>query len=338
MNKIISEFNNGSSLIYKKENGRIIKGLLLENGDEKYYDVLFFGDFKNNRAIIDNSEFIYYIDRKGEIITKHNYTMGSCFSENRAVVFTREATILIDENGNEIKYFPDNPVIFDFSDGLALISSISDKGEKRTDGFIDYQGNMIIPFIFENEIPNPEDLLNTDQFYCNGRIRFKLNGKYGFIDKNINIIVEPIYEMASGFSEGLAAVSVNGRIGFIDTSGKLVINFEYENTVNFSEGIAPVCINGKWGAIDINENVVLDFKYDSMADCRSGEIPFCTNGKWGILGIDGQIIIPPRFDYIYHKIDGVYRIVLHGKVGFTNLRNQLILNTLPESYEKYILN
>ena len=54
-----------------------------------------------------------------------------------------------------------------------------------------------------------------------------VNGRYGYIDASGRIVVQPQFEGARDFSEGLAAVLLNGKWGFIGPSGKLVIVPEY---------------------------------------------------------------------------------------------------------------
>ena len=46
--------------------------------------------------------------------------------------------------------------------------------------------------------------------------------KYGFIDKSGKMVIEPQFDNAEPFSEGLAQVEKDGKLGFIDKSGKVV--------------------------------------------------------------------------------------------------------------------
>lgn len=51
--------------------------------------------------------------------------------------------------------------------------------------------------------------------------------KWGYLDLAGNIVIQPEYERATDFSEGLAAVQLAGKWGYIDKFGKHVIDFDY---------------------------------------------------------------------------------------------------------------
>jgi hypothetical protein len=49
-----------------------------------------------------------------------------------------------------------------------------------------------------------------------------IGGKWGFIDKTGVFLIEPKYDYAGKFSEGLAGVEIRGKWGYIDKTGKYV--------------------------------------------------------------------------------------------------------------------
>jgi hypothetical protein len=57
---------------------------------------------------------------------------------------------------------------------------------------------------------------------------------------DITTIVEPQYEDADYFSDGLAAVKKDGKWGYIDEEGKMVIEPQFDYAGTFSEGVAVV--------------------------------------------------------------------------------------------------
>lgn len=67
-------------------------------------------------------------------------------------------------------------------------------------------------------------------------------GKFGYMDQTGRVVIEPQFDRAYPFTEGLAAVSIANKAGFIDTSGKIVIPLQYYTAYPFSDGVAAVSI------------------------------------------------------------------------------------------------
>ena len=117
----------------------------------------------------------------------------------------------------------------------------------------------------ENEDVSGEDINLTSQ---EGE-----NEKYGFIDKSGKFVIEPQFEFADDFSEGLAIVTINDEYGFIDKSGKFVIEPQFEYASKFSDGISRVENNGKEFKIDTNGNVVSDLdSYEDFTESKLEDI------------------------------------------------------------------
>ncbi|HPJ02920.1 MAG TPA: WG repeat-containing protein [Candidatus Limiplasma sp.] len=66
------------------------------------------------------------------------------------------------------------------------------------------------------------------------------NWKWGFVDRNGEVIVETIWDSASEFSEGLAGVERDGKWGFINIYGDLVIDLKWDDVWIFSDGYCRV--------------------------------------------------------------------------------------------------
>lgn len=62
----------------------------------------------------------------------------------------------------------------------------------------------------------------------------KINGKWGFINANGEVVIEPQYEDARSFSFGFAAVKINDLWGFINNSGELVIDAKFMDAKDFN--------------------------------------------------------------------------------------------------------
>ncbi len=71
----------------------------------------------------------------------------------------------------------------------------------------------------------------------------KSGNRYGYIDKTGHFVINPQFDFAWIFSEGLAAVLIGdeetGKWGYIDKTGHFVINPQFNfGAFNFSEGLS----------------------------------------------------------------------------------------------------
>ncbi len=325
---VIGDFKDNSAIVYKKENHQLVKGLLFEDGTEKWFEVLHFGDFHNGLAIVDNNKKVGYINRHGDVVIPTKYIIGDDFSEERAFVTNGNDTILIDTKGQEIRKWNESLVTSNFSNNLARVDRIVEYGEKKISGFIDRQGEFVIPFIEEKYITSILDLIDEDDKYSDGLIRMKLNEKYGFIDDDINTVIPFIYDWTSRFENGIAAVCLNDKYGFIDKNNDEVIPFVYDDALNFSEGLASVMLDGQWGVINIMQETVIPFEFDGVGKLINGEIPIRIEGKWGLVDVNRENIIEPIFDSITHFNDGICQFTLKNKKGVMDRSGNSLISDL----------
>ena len=80
------------------------------------------------------------------------------------------------------------------------------------------------------------------------RIGDEETGKYGYINKEGQFVIKPQFYYAGYFSEGLAEVSIDGeKYGYINKEGQFVIKPQFDYAGSFSEGLAKVRVGEKWG-------------------------------------------------------------------------------------------
>ena len=100
-------------------------------------------------------------------------------------------------------------------------------------------------------------------------------GKFGFIDRRGEVVVEPRFDHAEDFSEGLAAVAVSGKWGYIDKTGGFVLGARF-NARAFDEGLAFVKVGG--------------YDADAIVDVVGA---FDTGGEWAYIDKSGEYVWPP---------------------------------------------
>lgn len=154
--------------------------------------------------------------------------------------------------------------------------------------------------------------------------------RYGFVDQNGNVIVEPKYAEAGNFSEGLAKVGKDGKYGFVDKGGKVVVPLEYDVAGDFSDGLAPVGKSGKYGFVDQSGQIVIPLEYDTAGDFSDGLARVWKGSKGGAINTTGQIVIPLEYDEVGDFCDGLARVGKDGKYGFVDKTGQVVV---PPKYD-----
>jgi len=96
----------------------------------------------------------------------------------------------------------------------------------------------------------------TFLFIFLGLVFVKLTGKWSDIDKKGKKYLDGICPPE------LIPCRVGDKWGFCDRNGEIVIPCKYDHVGFFSEGLACVKLNGKWGFIDKEGKEVIPRMYD----------------------------------------------------------------------------
>jgi hypothetical protein len=80
-----------------------------------------------------------------------------------------------------------------------------------------------------------------------GFYKVRIGGKFGYIDKQGKLVIQPAFDDARKFRDGLAPVKLNGLFGYVDRSGTLVVKPQFQVTQAFTSGLAAVKRDGRLG-------------------------------------------------------------------------------------------
>jgi len=215
-----------------------------------------YSPFKNGIASIKRNSKYGSIDLNGHEKINCIYDIPVEFSEGLAAVS------IIDEhnplNLTAIKYRNYSPKYLSGylqNNKTVWIEPNGDKYNKESheltsknhkSGYINVDGEVAIPFLFDLAFPFKEGLACV----CKENL-------FGYIDYTGTWKIENIHEDARDFSEGLAAVRKNGKWGYINNSGVLQIEFQYLEATEFLNGWAKVKINkSDYQFIDSSGNII----------------------------------------------------------------------------------
>lgn len=113
------------------------------------------------------------------------------------------------------------------------------------------------------------------------------NKKWGFVDKKGLWIIQPKYQNARDFKEGVGAIQKGSKWGFISASGKLSIKPKFGYVQDFSEGKAAVLSYKQLAGTNRNDHL---------------------QRKWGYIDKSGEFAIPYTFRNA-NNFDGGFALV-----------------------------
>ena len=192
----------------------------------------------------------------------------------------------------------------EWGEGILLVG-IGPK-ESRKYGLLSTTGKVLIE-------PNHQDGYFESQFR-EGLGLIKKHGRYGYIDLEGNIKIQPTLDYSYGFSDGLAAFKSGGKwvvtkeryytaaghtgglTGYIDRTGKVTIPPKFERSDGFSEGLAATQEGAKWGYIDKTGAFAIEPRFDHAWSFSEGRAVVSLNGKYGFIDKIGDWVTEPKFD------------------------------------------
>lgn len=134
------------------------------------------------------------------------------------------------------------------------------------------------------------------------------NNKWGYCDKFGTVQIDPKFESAEWFSEGMAIVVVNEKYGFINKIGKLVIPAQFDDAMPFTEGHALVEQGEKWGMIDRNGVFVIQPEYEDLGALSNGLCYFEEDDLYGYFDAKGNKRLKAQYTEAF-DFEGDYAVV-----------------------------
>ncbi len=174
--------------------------------------------------------------------------------------------------------------------------------------------------------------------FSEGLAAIKQNGKYGYINKQGQLVIQLQFDNANSFSEGLAFIYQNGQFGFINQQGQWIIQPQFTNANSFSEGLAKAEAqnNNKYGFINKNGEWIIQPKFPIVGKFSDGLAAVCQNGRWGFINKNGEWVIQPQFGWAFSFSKGLAAALQkNGKWGFIDKQGQWVIQPQFEDYSDF---
>jgi hypothetical protein len=176
-----------------------------------------------------------------------------------------------------------------------------------------------------------------------GLYPIRQNNKVGFINRSGHIVIEPQFDEACGFSEGLSLAAANGKWGYIDRTGEFVIQPQYDYAEHFLGGIAFVEKDERFTYIDASGQLVAEVagqvSYADGSRSATWKVPSTFVDRRSGVEIrnpqrevererdfvpDPQVEIDQFEDYTYAS-EGFMAVQVNGKWGYIDQTGEFII-------------
>lgn len=184
--------------------------------------------------------------------------------------------------------------------------------------------------------------------------------KFGYADDKGNIAIEPLFDFAHDFHDGVAIVEEgydmnfeSGLYSIIDKKGNFVRRFsraEADKLSDFENGYAVFRrLNHKkkatakdevrliseiygeqcdYGFVDKNAKELFTAKFEDLKAFSEKFAQAKLNGKWGYINEKGEFVIAPKYDFTRPFSEGLAAVRSGDKTGFIDRDGNQVIKTI----------
>jgi len=187
------------------------------------------------------------------------------------------------------------------------------------------------PAISETESTSPTGVSAPPENPADKLFVFKKNGKCGYINHKGEWVIQPKYETAYPFVEGLALVTMGKKNLLIDARGAPIILPDGVTDVStFKGGLAPVTVGGKTGFISRSGKIVtppfLEISAKEVSLPSEGMHMVMQDSLFTFVDSTGKIIRQPGFEYALDFFEGRALVSNGGKYGYMDKSGRLVIS------------
>jgi WG containing repeat len=141
--------------------------------------------------------------------------------------------------------------------------------------------------------------------------------KAGYINSRAHTVIDPVFDDAERFVEGLASVRIDGRYGVIDLAGAWIIPPCSMTPFAFSESRSPYTQDRLWGVMAADGKVIVLPKYHAVSRFQEGRAWVRDPSQnYGFIDTHGDEVIPPFFEDARLYRGGLAPAKLQGRWGY----------------------
>ena len=313
-----------------------------------------------------------YINHNGSFAISASYDKALSFSEGLAAVKKNGRWGYIDSSGILVIAY-EYSVAFPFSEGRAIVGVTTNEEDEMSIllGVIDINGqiisndigaepiNLFLACLLDDAIAiimnelRPPIVNEVVPIYADGLAPYccRTTGKWGYIGRDGNTIIDPVYLCAWNFLNGNALVAIenNEKKGdkciiwrYINVQGEVILDIDCKFALPFREGLAPCCIDEKYGYIGIDGKLIIEPAFLFAGFFSGGYAPVqITESSCGIIDNNGHIISTISNNIVIADWGGFSEGLClvrsqSGKYGFIDYSGRLVITPAFEYAGRFV--
>ncbi len=146
------------------------------------------------------------------------------------------------------------------------------------------------------DYPFMEELLQDFNLSATSFYPARKGAKWGYIDENGVMRIEPVYDWCEPFAENFASVGKDDKANFVGKDGRELSTDDFDEVYSFKNGYAVVETDGKVGLVNRLGNWLLAPEYEECGEFSEGFVYASQGGKFGYFNSKGKAVIPFDFD------------------------------------------
>ena len=206
-----------------------------------------------------------------------------------------------------------------WTEGFALV--------QKTDGewsYIDEDGQT-------RKVPDKEygDL----GMFSEDRVSSSKEGKYGYLDENMEPAGKFIWDDLTGIRNGTGAGLADGKWTLVDDDGEARNDGQYDDVIIDENGFcsAQECIfvkeDGTYHIINTKGKQIGGLEFENArAFTEDGYAAVCSGGKWGFVDQDGELVIDYSYEDARSFQNGYAAVCVEGKWGYIDEDGNMVID------------
>ncbi|MBM7650695.1 WG repeat-containing protein [Neobacillus cucumis] len=263
----------------------------------------------NGLAIVHLMDKSGIINEQGYFIVKPKYDTIQSFSEGRSIVNDREGNKVIDESGKVITDRAYTVISPEYIQGRVEAAETDEQGNYQY-GYLNKRGKIVIPLIYES----------TSEFTEGRAVVKTLKGQYQLIDLTGKVLQTYPYAWVGNYGQGLLSFkkSNDGKYGYIDIQGNIVMEPNFTTAERFVDSRAVVSIDGDqrglYGLIKPDGNYIIKPHYNGIVYLGENRFAIgkeldpkqaCIRSIFAVADHEGHLLTGFIFREIGHFQDGL---------------------------------